>query len=66
VVTRQLRLLVSCASAGEYDECIDLLQSGAINVDPLISAAAPLSEGAGWFDRLYNREQGLMKVILKP
>ena len=66
VVTRQLRLLGSCASAGEYKECIELMESGAINVDPLLSAVAPLSEGAEWFDRLYRREPGLMKVILQP
>lgn len=66
VVTRQLRLLGSCASAGEYRECIELMESGAINVEPLISALAPLSEGAAWFDRLYAREAGLMKVILQP
>jgi L-iditol 2-dehydrogenase len=66
VVTRQLSLLGSCASAGEYQECIDLMESGAINVDPLISAVAPLSEGADWFNRLYEREPGLMKVVLQP
>lgn len=66
VVTRQLRLLGSCASAGEYRECIELMESGAISVDPLLSAVAPLSEGPEWFDRLYNREPGLMKVILQP
>jgi L-iditol 2-dehydrogenase len=66
VVTRQLRLLGSCASAGEYPQCIELMESGAIVVDPLISALAPLSEGAAWFDRLYTREPGLMKVILQP
>lgn len=66
VVTRQLRLLGSCASAGEYGECIELMASGKINVDPLISAVAPLSEGAEWFNRLYSREPGLMKVILRP
>ncbi len=66
VVTRQIRLLGSCASAGEYRECIALMESGAINVDPLISAVAPLVDGAAWFDRLYTREAGLMKVILQP
>ena len=66
VVTRQLRLLGSCASAGEYRECIVLMESGAIKVDPLISAVAPLEEGAAWFNRLYTREPGLMKVILQP
>jgi L-iditol 2-dehydrogenase len=66
VVTRQLRLLGSCASAGEYRECISLMERGAIDVTPLISAVAPLREGADWFDRLYARERGLMKVILQP
>lgn len=66
VVTRQLSLLGSCASAGEYPECIDLMQRGIICVDALLSAVAPLAEGSAWFDRLYNREPGLMKVILKP
>ncbi len=66
VVTRQLRLLGSCASAGEYRECIDLMEKGAVNVDCLISAVAPLRDGPAWFERLYGRERGLMKVILEP
>lgn len=66
VVTKQLRLLGSCASAGEYPECIELMRTGAIRVDPLISAVAPLGEGPAWFDRLYAREAGLMKVVLQP
>jgi L-iditol 2-dehydrogenase len=37
-----------------------------IRVEPLISAVAPLEEGASWFDRLYRREPNLMKVILQP
>jgi L-iditol 2-dehydrogenase len=66
VVTRELTLYGSCASAGEYPECIELLSSGKVDVGPLISAVAPLSEGAGWFDRLYSGGPGLMKVVLQP
>jgi len=66
VVTRQIRLSGSCASSGEYPTCIDLLARGALRVDPLISAVAPLVEGPAWFERLYAREPGLMKVILQP
>jgi L-iditol 2-dehydrogenase len=66
VVTRQIALRGSCASAGEYPACIDLVARGAIRVDPLISAVAPLEEGPQWFARLYAREAGLMKVILTP
>jgi len=66
VVTRQIRLIGSCASAGEYPACIDLLAGEAIRVEPLISAVAPLADGPGWFHRLYNKEPNLMKVILQP
>jgi len=66
VVTRQIRLQGSCASAGEYPVCIDLLARKAIQVGPLISAVAPLAEGPAWFERLYNGAPNLMKVILQP
>lgn len=65
-VTREITLYGSCASNGEYPACLDMMQRGAIQVEPLISAIAPLSEGAAYFDRLYNAEPGLMKVILSP
>ena len=45
---------------------IDLMARGIIKVDPLISAVAPLSEGPSWFNRLYNHEPNLMKVVLRP
>ena len=66
VVTRQLRLQGSCASAGEYPQAIELIASGKIKVAPLITSIAPLEEGPRWFARLHAREPNLMKVILKP
>jgi L-iditol 2-dehydrogenase len=66
VVTRELSLFGSCASCGEYPQCLELMAQNKINVRPLISAIAPLEEGAQWFSRLYAREPGLMKIILKP
>jgi L-iditol 2-dehydrogenase len=66
VVTRQIRLQGSCASSGEYPECLDLISSGKVNVDRFISATGRLEDGPQWFDRLYRREPGLMKVVLKP
>lgn len=66
VVTRQIRLQGSCASAGEYPKAIELLSTGAIRVKPLITAVAPLDEGPRWFERLYAREPNLMKVVLTP
>ena len=66
IVTTELSLLGSCAINGEYELVLDLLASGKISVDKMISAVAPLSEGADWFNRLYNKEPGLNKVILVP
>ncbi len=66
VVAREISLYGSCASRGEFGICLDMIARGAIRLDELISATAPLSEGAAWFERLYQREPGLMKVILRP
>ena len=45
VVTRQIRLQGSCASAGEYPEAMELVSNGRIKVAPMISAVAPLRDG---------------------
>ena len=66
VVTRELTLVGTLASAGEYPRAIELIASGAIRVAPLITAIAPLADGPRWFERLYAREPGLMKVVLCP
>jgi L-iditol 2-dehydrogenase len=65
-VTRELTIYGTCASRGEYGACLDMIARGAINVDRLISAVAPMAEGAAWFERLYNRQPGLFKVVLTP
>jgi L-iditol 2-dehydrogenase len=66
VVTRQIKLIGSCASSGEYPECIDLLARGDIRVEPMITAKAPLEEGFSWFNRLHAQEPNVFKVILQP
>ncbi len=66
VVTRQIRLQGSCASAGEYPQAMELIAHGKIRVGPLITAVAPLSDGPEWFKRLYAHESNLMKIILDP
>ncbi len=66
VVTRQIRLQGSCAICGEYPMVLDMIARKAVDVDAILSAEAPLSEGAEWFKRLYDKEPGLIKVVLKP
>jgi L-iditol 2-dehydrogenase len=67
VVTRELALLGTCGSSGDYPVCLELLASGVVAVDPMISAVRPLAEGAEWFARLTSPEgAGFFKVMLAP
>lgn len=66
VVTRELSLFGSCASAGEYPACLEMMVRGEVNVEALISAVAPLADGAAWFKRLSQGERALIKVVLVP
>jgi L-iditol 2-dehydrogenase len=66
VVTRQLTLLGSAASCGEYPACLNLIARGSIDLDAIISTVAPLSNGASWFTRLYEGKENLLKVVLTP
>jgi threonine dehydrogenase-like Zn-dependent dehydrogenase len=66
VVTREIRVQGSCSIAGEYAQVLEMMEQGTIDIEPLLSATAPLSEGATWFKRLYDKEPGLNKVVLQP
>jgi len=66
VVSRQLRLQGSCASAGEFPQAIAMMAAGKIKAGPLISAVARLEEAPQWFGRLHAGEPNLMKVVLTP
>jgi 2-desacetyl-2-hydroxyethyl bacteriochlorophyllide A dehydrogenase len=66
VVTRQLSLFGSCASAGEYNECIKLISEGKVDVESLISKTVPMSEGNKWITKVYNHEDGLNKIVMIP
>jgi L-iditol 2-dehydrogenase len=66
VVTSEIKILGSCAICGEYEIVLDMIASGALKVDDMISAVAPLSEGAEWFRKLYHKEGNFNKIILVP
>ena len=67
VVTKEITITGSCASAGEYPLCLELIAKGTINVQPMIEAVVPLADGAGWFEKLSAKDGGkYMKVILSP
>ena len=64
IVTRELNLRGTYASAGEFEDALDLMASGRIDVKALISDRRSLPEGAKVFDRLLGGEENLIKVIL--
>ncbi|MGV3615735.1 MAG: galactitol-1-phosphate 5-dehydrogenase [Fimbriimonas sp.] len=66
VVTRELSVYGSCASQGDYEESLALIASGAVQVDPMISARIGLDQASEYFHRLHRQEPGLMKVIVCP
>ena len=66
VVTRELSVYGSCASAGEYPNALQAVAEGEIKVDPIISAVGDLKDGAAWFARLADNREGLLKVVLRP
>ncbi len=66
IVTREIRLQGSCGCNGEYPQCIELMESGAINVAPLITAEISLGEGPSWFQRLHTGDPDQMKVVVRP
>lgn len=66
LVARELTFTGSYASCGEFRDGIDLVASGKINVQPLISDVLPLREGPRAFERLLKAQENLLKIVLEP
>ncbi len=65
-IASELTFTGSYASSGEFRDCIELVASGKINVEPLISDVLPLEDGPRAFDRLLKAEENLIKIVLEP
>jgi L-iditol 2-dehydrogenase len=66
LVTREISVFGCCASQGDYDESLELIASGKVRVDSMISKRIPLEDAAEYFDRLHGKQPGLMKVMVCP
>ena len=66
IVSREIKLIGSCGICGEFEAVLAMYENGTLKPEAILSATAPLSEGVSWFERLYNKEKGLMKVVLIP
>jgi len=65
-IASELTFTGSYASSGEFRDCIGLVASGKINVEPLISDVMPLKDGPQAFERLLKAEENLLKIVLEP
>ena len=65
-IASELTFAGSYASSGEFRDCIELVASGKINVEPLISDVLPLKDGPRAFERLLKAEENLLKIVLEP
>jgi len=63
IVTGELNLYGVCASNGEYADCLQLVATGRINVEPLISAHARLEDGQQVFDELYHHAGDNIRTV---
>ena len=66
VVTRELTLYGSCAISGEYPAALKAIASGAIKVQPLITAKVSIDDAAQWFAKLKAANQPYLKVLVCP
>lgn len=66
IVSKELSVQGSNVSRGEYQACLEMIARNAIKIDFLISAVEPLQDGQKWFDKLYEGNSDLLKVVLQP
>jgi L-iditol 2-dehydrogenase len=66
IVSGELTVRGSSASAGEYPECIERIADGRLRVAGLISRTLPLADGQAAFEALRRGEPGLMRIVLHP
>ena len=63
IVSREITVYGVCASNGEFADCVELVASGRIRVDPFISERARLEDGQAVFDRLYKGDEANMRTL---
>jgi len=66
IVTNEISINTSCASTGEYEACISLIDNGKVDLSDIVSITAPLSDGAKWLEKLHSGLPGVTKIVLVP
>ncbi|HUV94671.1 MAG TPA: galactitol-1-phosphate 5-dehydrogenase [Anaerolineae bacterium] len=63
IVFGEIAVRGTCASSGEFPDCVTLVASGRIIVDPLITEHARLEDGQAVFDRLYQGVENSIRTV---
>jgi len=63
IVVREITVRGTCASNGEFPDCVALVTSGRIKVDPLITERARLEDGQAVFDRLHAGVENSIRTV---
>ncbi len=66
LVAREITMNGSCASAGEYELCLKMLENKMVDLKDVISVKAPLAEASKWFKKMHDDPGGMLKVIILP
>ncbi len=66
IVAGQMRIQGSCAIRGEYPAALNMMATGAIPLEKMISVTGTLEDAPAIFRRLHDGEAGLIKAILHP
>ena len=66
IISKELTIRGSAASAGEYPTCLAFLAAGRLQVKPIISRVMSLADGQAAFDALRRGDAGLLKIVLRP
>ncbi len=65
IVTRELTVTgTNSFSLAEFQNCADDINSGAVDVSPIISAKLPMAQGADAFEKLHTDPGDWIKVVL--
>ena len=64
IVFKELELVGAYVNRNEFGEAIELLASGRLDVEPIISIQRPLFEGASAFEELADESQSRIKAVL--
>ena len=64
--SKEMTLIGVRGGAGGYPLAIELVRSGAVRLDPLVSHILPLSEAEEGFALMERSEEGVMRVVLTP